>query len=115
MYLELEELRVLSDYIRFLDKWLQVLTNNFPKVQTYTVTWNPAAVSANTSAEQTVTVTGLQTTDIVYVNKPTTDAGLGIVGARVSAANTLAVTFGNFTGLSINPGSEVYKIVAIRL
>lgn len=81
----------------------------------YDVTISPALVAANTSAEQTFTVSGLTTSDVVTVNKPTAQAGLGIVGARVSAANTLAITFGNFTAAGITPtASEVYKVVAVR-
>lgn len=114
LYREVEELQLLSDYIRFLDKWLQVLTNSFPKVQTYSVTMDVTNVGANTTSEQTVTVTGLETTDIVYVNKPSHSSGLGVVNARVSAANTLAITFQNTTGAGIDPGSETYLVVAIR-
>jgi len=81
----------------------------------YDVTISPAEVAANTSAEQTFTVSGLTTSDHVTVNKPTAQAGLGIVGARVSAANTLAITFGNFTAAAITPtASETYKVVAVR-
>src|SRR5712691_6459698 len=59
---------------------------------------SPALVAANTTAEQTFTVTGLAVGDVVIsVNKPTAQAGLGIVGWRVSAANTLAITFSNNT------------------
>lgn len=114
MYLEMEGLRALSDYIRFLDKWLQVLTDKFPKVQTYSVTMDVTNVGANSTSEQTVTVAGLQTTDIVYVNKPSHSSGLGVVNARVSATNTLAITFQNTTGAGIDPGSETYLVVAIR-
>lgn len=79
------------------------------------VTLSPAAVAANTSAEQTFTVTGLALSDAVSINKPTAQAGLGIVGARVSAANTLAITFGNFTGLGITPtASEAYLVKISR-
>lgn len=81
----------------------------------YDVAISPAQVGANTSAEQTFTVTGLTTDDVVNVNKPTAQAGLAIVGVRVSATNTLAITFGNFTGAGITPtASETYKIVATR-
>ena len=53
--------------------------------------------------------------DAVIVNKPTAQAGLGIVGARVSAADTLAITFSNNTGSGITPtASEVYKVIAFR-
>lgn len=78
-------------------------------------TLSPAIVAANTTAEQTFTVTGLAVGDVVMVNKPTTQAGLGIVGARVSAANTLAITFSNNTAAGITPtASEVYAIGGIR-
>lgn len=83
----------------------------------YTVAWSPALVAANTSAEQTVTVTGLvlATDTVIGVSKPTAQAGLGIVGWRVSADNTLAVTFGNFTGGGITPtAAETYRIVIWR-
>lgn len=80
-----------------------------------TVTLSPTSVAANTSAEQTFTLAGLETSDIVTVNKPTAQAGLGIVGFRVSAADQLAITFGNFTGSPIVPtASGVYKVGVIK-
>lgn len=80
------------------------------------VTLSPALVAANTTAEQTFTVAGLQATDaVVTVQKPTAQAGLGIVGARVSAANTLAITFSNNTGAGITPtASQLYKVLIAR-
>lgn len=79
-------------------------------------TLSPASVAANTSAEQTFTVAGVAVGDMVSgVNKPTTQAGLGIVGMRVSAANTIAITFGNFTASPIVPtASEVYVLQIVR-
>jgi hypothetical protein len=79
------------------------------------LTISPSAVAANTSAEQTFTVTGLLVGDVVNVNKPTAQAGLGVVGARVSAANTLAITFANFTAGSLTPtASETYVVNVVR-
>lgn len=75
---------------------------------------NVASVAANTSAEQTFTVTGLKTGDFVQVSKPSLSAGLVISTARVSAANTLAITFGNLTGSPIDPGAETYLIHVFR-
>jgi hypothetical protein len=82
----------------------------------YNVLASPSQVAANTSAEQTVTVAGLLANDIIVgVSKPTAQAGLGIVGARVSAANTLALTFVNATGSPITPtASEVYNVCVLR-
>ena len=79
------------------------------------VALSPAIVAANTSAEQTFTVTGLALSDAVSVNKPTAQAGIGIVGTRVSAANTLAITFGNFTAVGITPtAAEAYLVKVSR-
>lgn len=82
----------------------------------YKPTLSPAAVAANTTAEQTFTVTGVAVGDIVmFPNKPTAQAGLGIVGARVSAANVVAITFSNNTAGSITPtAAEVYSIAVLR-
>jgi hypothetical protein len=94
---------------------MSYVLGNLPKQSVISVTLSPAAVSANTSAEQAFTVNGLEAGDHVVVNKPSAQAGLGIVGFRVSAANTLAITFGNFTGGSITPtASEVYRVLLSR-
>jgi hypothetical protein len=97
------------------DIWFSRLQQAFPRIRTYSSALDVASVAANTTAEQTFTVAGLSTKDIIYVNKPSNSAGLGIVNCRVSAANTLAITFMNATGSAIDPGSETYLIVSVRL
>jgi len=95
---------------------VQTPVGNLWKIASLQVTLSPASVANATSAEQTFTMTGLLTTDFVYVNKPTAQAGLGIVGARVSAADTLALTFGNFTAATITPtASQVYTVFVARI
>lgn len=76
----------------------------------YTQTLTPASVATLTTAEQTFVVTGLVAGSPVWVNKPSAQAGLGIVGARVSSANNLAITFLNTTAGTLTPASEVYTI-----
>ena len=94
---------------------MSYVLGNLPKQAIISVTLSPALVAVNTSAEQTFTVNGLEAGDHVVVNKPTAQAGLGVVGFRVSAANTLAITFGNFTAGTITPtASEVYTILLSR-
>lgn len=81
-------------------------------------TLSPAQVAANTTAEQTFTVPGLRLTSdmIVGVSKPTAQAGLGIVGFRVTANDTLGITFSNNTGAGITPtASQVYLIQVARI
>lgn len=75
------------------------------------LTISPAAVGANTTAEQTFTLQGLQLGDVVSVTKPTTQAGIGIVNSRVTAANTLGITFSNNTGGGLTPtAGETYTV-----
>lgn len=78
------------------------------------VTIDLASVAANTSAEQTFTVTGLSTDMMVFVNKSDLDAGIGIVNARVSAADTLALTIMNSTAGAVDAASETYKLFWIK-
>lgn len=80
------------------------------------VTLSPTSVANATSAEQTFTVTGVRPGDMVYVNKPTAQAGLGIVGTRVTANDTIGITFMNATAATITPtASQVYLVNVIRV
>jgi hypothetical protein len=72
------------------------------------------SVPANTSAEQTFPVRGLKAGDFVHVNKPSLHAGLVVSTARVSAADTLAITFGNTTAAPIDPAVETYLLFYFR-
>lgn len=76
----------------------------------YNQVLTPASVAANTSAEQTFTVTGLISGSSVWVNKSSYTPGLGIGGVRVSGTNTLAINFVNLTAAAIVPPSENYVI-----
>lgn len=70
----------------------------------------PTSVAANTTAEQTFTVTGLLANTVAWVNKPSATPGLGIAGVRISAASTLAINYINSTGSAIVPPTETYVV-----
>jgi hypothetical protein len=93
-----------------------IITGNMQSMGVASLTLSPASVAANTTAEQTFTMPGLLASDvIVNVNKPTAQAGLGIVGMRVSAAGTVAITFANNTASPIVPtASQVYLVTWAR-
>jgi len=83
----------------------------------YTVALTPALVALNSSAEQTFTVTGIASaTDIlISVIKPTAQVGIGIVGWRVTADNTVGITFMNTTAGNITPtAAEDYIFLTYR-
>lgn len=97
-------------------RWLTQVFHNYPKVSNYSVALNLANVVANTVSRQTFTVTGLNTNDIVIVNSPVLTTGLHMLGpGKVSANDTLELTFWNSTGSDINETSATYKIISIRL
>lgn len=97
---------------------VQMPTGNMWKVGIFSVTLTPAVMGTGGTAEQTFSTTGigLLTTDLVLVQKPTAQAGLGIAGSRVSAADQLAITYVNATAVSITPTpNEVYKVGVFRI
>lgn len=77
------------------------------------VTFNPASVAAATAAEQTVTVAGVDpaNTVLLAVEPPAHGVAVGIAGARVSAVNTVAITFINPSAGALDAASGTYKIV----
>lgn len=94
----------------------QIARGNLNKLVALTPTLTSVAVATITSAEQSYTVPGLLVGDIVVsVNRPNnTPVGVGIVNARVSAANTLALTWVNPTAGSVTPGAGVFSLVIGR-
>ena len=84
------------------------------RIEFYTVNFNPASVAAATTAEQTITVAGAEVGDGVIVQKPTLSAGLGIAGARVTAANTVGITYINATAAPIDAGAEDYIVTLFK-
>ena len=96
-------------------RWLELVHQRLVDIRQVNVIFNPALVAANTTVEQTVTVSGLKVDDIVIsVIKPTLSAGLGVLQGRVSATDTLAIQFINSTASGINAGEETYSVVYIK-
>lgn len=96
-------------------RWLDLVRSYVLDIRQIDVTWNPASLAANTTAEQSVTVSGLKVGDIIIsIIKPTLSAGLGVLQGRVSAADTLTIQLINTTAAPINAGEEVYSVVYIK-
>jgi hypothetical protein len=89
---------------------------NLVRLAVVSVVLSPAQVAANTTAEQTFTVPGVRPNDFLMgVSKPTSQAGIGVVNARVSAASQVAITFSNNTAGAITPtASETYQLLMAR-
>jgi len=89
-------------------KWFANISDYIYRYDKYEILFNPTSVPANTTSEQTVTILNVASNDFVAVSKSTHTTGLGIVNVRVSAANTVAITFMNNTGSPIDPPEETY-------
>jgi len=76
----------------------------------------PTAVSANSTSNQTFSVPGLQTTDIIVPQGYITNqiSGVFIVEADCLTANVLTVQFGNFTSGSVTPLAGIYEFQIVR-
>lgn len=77
-------------------------------------TITPASVAAATCAEQTFTVTGLKIGDSISVSPPSITAGVAPVCARVSATDTVAITFMNPTAGALVPAAGAYQLQFTR-
>jgi hypothetical protein len=71
-------------------------------IRVYSQTITPSAVGAATVSTQT------------FVNNAAISNATGIVGVRVSAANTLEIKFVNPTAGSLTPTAGTWTIIAIR-
>jgi hypothetical protein len=102
---------------------VQSSIGNVWKTGVFALALTPASVGANTTAEQIFTATGIglvagtatTTADWVGVNKPTAQAGLGIVNVRVSSTDALAITYINDTASPITPTAETYLVNVQRV
>lgn len=76
----------------------------------------PTAVSATTSVEQSFAVPGLLSTDQISAIQlqAAWTVLVDVVNCRVSAANTLGISFQNSTGGSVTPPAGTYLIEVNR-
>lgn len=82
------------------------------KTVVYTPSLTPAATGGFGLSVQTFTVAGLTTTDTVQVNGPANAANSQLIHWRISAADTLELTF--LTTAAATPAAGVYRVLATR-
>lgn len=84
------------------------------KVEFGTFTIDPASLNAATEAEETLTLDGVASGDLVFVNPVSLTAGLLVKGARVTAADTIGVTLRNELTTSVNGSSVTYHYLVVK-
>ena len=93
----------------------KVSSDNITSIKHYQVTADIGSLEGSTMTDTTITVTGLTTSDVVYVNTASDlEAGLAIVSARVSAADTLKLRIYNAGTQAVDPAEFTLNIVAVK-
>lgn len=75
-------------------------------------TLTPASVASATVANQTFAVTGLTTDMLLTVVGPSPGNAVGAISFRVSASDTLQVTYCNPTAGALTPTAGTHYVIA---
>jgi hypothetical protein len=75
---------------------------------------DPASISTLAEGTATLTITGVDSTDLVFLNPRGLAAGLIMKKATVTSANNVTVTIFNGTAGSINDAATDYDYVLIK-
>jgi len=80
-----------------------------------TLTLNPASLGDNAQGEYTVTVTGAKAGDLIFVNAEDLDVGLAVVGAKVTATDTITIYINNESGGAVDGANLTYSYMLVHL
>ena len=84
------------------------------KVEFGTFTLNPTTVSGSAQAEFTLTLDGVASGDMLFVNPRSLTTGLHVVGSRVTAADAVGVTLRNALTTDVDGGSITYDYLVVK-
>lgn len=84
------------------------------KLEFGTFTLNPTTVSGSAQAEFTLTLDGVASGDLVFVSPRSLTTGLSVVGARASAADTLAVALRNALTTDVDGAEITYDYLVVK-
>lgn len=98
------------------ERWLNQVSEHSYDIRVFLPTINPASVSSNSSGEQTFTVEGITTDDIILtVNKPSHTTNFGILGFRPGDSDDeLSITFINHRGSAVDAPEEEYRVAVLK-
>ena len=91
-----------------------ILTGIITEMGVITVTYDAASQAANDTDEDTVTVSGLKIGDYVALAAPAHTDGIGICDCRVTADDTLSITWTNPTGAAVDRASADFLLFWAR-
>lgn len=93
---------------------ITTIPGNIGGMMILTATVDLGSVAANTSEEETATVTGVKVGDVVYCVDSALSAGQVIAQCRVSATNTVTLQVINTTGSAIDAASKTMTFLVFR-
>jgi hypothetical protein len=91
-----------------------IIAGNVASMNIVTATVDLGSVAANTTEEEDATLNGVKVGDVVIPIKPTLEAGLAIIQARVDEADSLKLTVANVTASPIDEASETLTFLVVR-
>ena len=81
---------------------------NVSGASVFSVSITPVSVAAATTVDQSFVVPGVRVGDFVIAGSPTITTGIATGRSRVTAANTVAITFVNVTAGALVPPVGAY-------
>lgn len=91
-----------------------IIAGNCKSITIMQATVDLGSVAANTTEEETATVNGVRTGDIVVVRKQSLDAGIVIADARVSADDEVTLQVVNATAGAVDAASQSMDFIVFR-
>ncbi len=91
-----------------------LLTSNITQMGIVSFTYDPASIANITVTEDTIKIPGLQVGDVVFAQRVAHSAGIGITDCRVSAKDTLSISWVNPTAAPVNAASASYLLFWAR-
>lgn len=91
-----------------------IFNGNVSGMTIMTATVDLGSVAANTSEEETATLSGVNLGDVVICINSSLNAGQVIADVRVSAANTIILQVINTTGSGIDAASKTMTFLVVR-
>lgn len=98
-----------------LDEFIRRIPKFVTEIKQISTAITPGSVPANSTSEQAFTVLGVASTDQVRAVKPTHTVGIILGNCRVSAKDTVQLTFGNLTAGAVVPPAETYIFVVEKI
>lgn len=94
--------------------FFNVLRDNTYKIRDFELEIDPPSLNAQSATEVAYTAVEVEVDDaILSFNKPTDSAGYIVTNAR-AGDEQIFLTFGNFTGGSIDPGTETFLFTILK-